>query len=128
MGKTKRPCLNSECRRLFTPDVRRPSYCADCYSKHYQLRKQQQVPRKDTRKKGRTIYDDTKYRQFRTELLSMATHCAICKGAKSNEDPFQVDHIFPVSKGGTNEPNNLRAVHRSCNIRKKNRYEIVGIK
>lgn len=34
---------------------------------------------------------------------------------------FTVDHIFPVSKGGTNDVSNLHVAHRSCNTAKGNR-------
>lgn len=32
-----------------------------------------------------------------------------------------IDHILPVSLGGTNEPNNLALAHRCCNSRRGNR-------
>lgn len=35
-------------------------------------------------------------------------------------DPREVDHIRPLSKGGTNALSNLRAVSRSANRRKWN--------
>ena len=132
MGKTKRPCL--ECRRLFFPDRNRPSYCADCHSKfHNQLKKQQvnyqhKPRRKDTRKKGSRPYDTAAYRRYRSEMLGMATHCLICNKPRTLDDPLHVDHIVPISKGGTNEPGNLRPVHRSCNIRKKDKYGLIGIR
>jgi hypothetical protein len=34
---------------------------------------------------------------------------------------FTVDHIFPVSKGGTNDVSNLHVAHRRCNMAKGNR-------
>ena len=60
--------------------------------------------------------------------------CKLC-GAKtrffrsSYDSPFSssstvagsVDHIIPVSKGGTNEESNLRWVCRSCNCSRGNR-------
>ncbi len=38
--------------------------------------------------------------------------CAYC-GCTSG--PFEVDHITPVSRGGTNDPENLTCACRSCN-------------
>lgn len=38
----------------------------------------------------------------------------------------QVDHIIPPSRGGTNEPSNLRLLCRSCNLRRA--VEIYGVK
>lgn len=31
------------------------------------------------------------------------------------------DHVRPISKGGTNDPSNLRPAHRACNSRRGNR-------
>jgi len=38
-------------------------------------------------------------------------------------DPREVDHIIPLSKGGTNHKDNLRAVSRSTNRTKGNRVD-----
>jgi len=38
-------------------------------------------------------------------------------------DPREVDHIVPLSKGGTNKKSNLRAVSRKTNRKKGNRYK-----
>ena len=40
--------------------------------------------------------------------------CEIC-GKPLSEYSYSIDHIRPLSRGGTNEPSNLRAVHRECN-------------
>lgn len=40
--------------------------------------------------------------------------CAIC-GKTLSKYSYTVDHITPLSRGGTNEPDNLRAVHCDCN-------------
>ncbi len=40
--------------------------------------------------------------------------CKIC-GRSSDEVPLEVDHIVPVSKGGTDEINNLAALCKDCN-------------
>jgi 5-methylcytosine-specific restriction endonuclease McrA len=43
--------------------------------------------------------------------------CGICA---LDVDPLDVhlDHIFPVSKGGDDHPDNLRVTHSICNIKK----------
>lgn len=52
--------------------------------------------------------------------------CGIC-GDRVNpslEHPHpraaSLDHVIPVSEGGTNEPANLRLVHLVCNLRRRN--------
>jgi 5-methylcytosine-specific restriction endonuclease McrA len=36
---------------------------------------------------------------------------------------LEVDHITPVSRGGTNDPANLQTLCRPCNLAKSNRIE-----
>jgi 5-methylcytosine-specific restriction endonuclease McrA len=51
----------------------------------------------------------------RNAILAHATYCAICGQRATKSDPFEADHIVPVSDGGSDDVSNLRAVHRSCN-------------
>lgn len=48
-----------------------------------------------------------------------AYRCVSC----GSEDNLSVDHIVPVSKGGTDHPDNLQTLCRSCNSRKGNRTD-----
>lgn len=45
--------------------------------------------------------------------------CGLC-GHRIKDRDLTVDHIVPLSRGGTNELNNLRLVHSSCNQIKGN--------
>jgi len=42
--------------------------------------------------------------------------CALC----DSQETLQFDHIYPKSKGGNDEPDNLRVLCRSCNIKRGN--------
>jgi len=60
--------------------------------------------------------------------------CPLCgkKGETINNEPrtaringyipFHIHHVIPLSKGGTDEENNLRVVCRSCNLSEGNKY------
>lgn len=47
-------------------------------------------------------------------------HCGYCKIPLELGDRFEIDHIWPVSKGGSNELKNLLMVCYECNRLKKN--------
>jgi len=45
--------------------------------------------------------------------------CMYC-GVRLTTDNLQIDHMYPVSRGGSNDDENLQALCRRCNIRKGN--------
>lgn len=58
---------------------------------------------------------------IRYEILKAAGfRCQAC-GASASVAELQVDHIIPVSKGGSNKRENLQALCRDCNIGKYNK-------
>jgi hypothetical protein len=57
-------------------------------------------------------------KQVRDYVLDVhGTTCHVCKGAVDSTD-LSIDHLIPVAIGGTDELDNLRPVHRSCNSAK----------
>jgi 5-methylcytosine-specific restriction endonuclease McrA len=50
-------------------------------------------------------------------LLAQGKKCAECKCRLSSTE-YHVDHIMPLSKGGTNWPTNLQILCASCNLQK----------
>ena len=55
--------------------------------------------------------------------------CKHC-GRSPRKDPnvtLHVDHILPVSKGGTNDMSNLQTLCSECNLYKSNYYDPNGI-
>jgi hypothetical protein len=54
--------------------------------------------------------------QIRVALLSAAQHrCASCPATEH----LEIDHIVPISKGGTGEVDNLQVLCRKCNRKKR---------
>jgi len=64
------------------------------------------------------LYDQREYRRRVVEVRRVGdVVCWLCgyPGADT------LDHVVPVSRGGTNDPANLRPAHRGCNSDRGNR-------
>ena len=61
---------------------------------------------------------------LRFEILKRDDYrCQMC-GAKAEDGAtLEIDRIHPVSKGGTNEPDNLQVLCRDCNASKNNQWQ-----
>jgi hypothetical protein len=56
---------------------------------------------------------------LRFEILKRDDYrCQMCGATAKNGVTLEIDHIHPVSKGGTNEPDNLQLLCRDCNAGK----------
>jgi 5-methylcytosine-specific restriction endonuclease McrA len=58
------------------------------------------------------------YDRNRKTLLAVAETCWVCGLPATPNDPLTCDHIQPISNGGSNYLDNLRAAHASCNSRR----------
>lgn len=53
-----------------------------------------------------------------TRLFAMQRGCcAICQRSLDS-DGYHIDHIIPISRGGTNDPINIQLTHPVCNLKK----------
>ncbi|MBT9315288.1 HNH endonuclease [Leptothoe spongobia] len=61
--------------------------------------------------------------RYYVEISERANHrCEYCKAPEVVFNfPFEVEHIIPLSRQGTNDVQNLALACRSCNLRKGNR-------
>ena len=76
------------------------------------------------RQAGRTTYDLRRLIDRRAIGVRDGWRCQICasKLRLLDLDPrheFTIDHIVPFSRGGTDDPSNLRTACRSCNSRRQ---------
>lgn len=96
----QRPCL--KCRRLFTPQGKQRSYCVEHQPK-------------DTRHRiHNPAYDDAEYRRNRKIIRKQQRYCVWCGTAGTSSNKLQVDHIVPLSKGGSHHLSNLRILCQNC--------------
>jgi len=48
--------------------------------------------------------------------------CGICGTPIAADQPYEADHIVMLARGGSNDAENLRVVHRVCNLAAANAY------
>lgn len=64
----------------------------------------------------RRAYESSDYRRLRARVLATRPACWLCGQAGADT----LDHVLPLSCGGTNDPANLRPAHKACNVRRSN--------
>lgn len=64
------------------------------------------------------------YQAFRKRVLAEEDCCWLCGAPGTEDDPLQADHVVPLSMGGRRTRDNLRAAHRSCNVRRGGRNRL----
>lgn len=94
-----RPCLTPGCPNMAAGGARHPR-CRPCQRKWDANRNSQPE---------RAVYADPNYTAF-----PLIGACELC----GSTDDLTRDHIIPISKGGTNDPSNLRILCRPCNSAK----------
>ena len=83
----------------------------------------ERVLAKVKRRTKRVGYGNRKVHDIQVMIDRDGLICALCEGLI--QDPFDgkkthVDHILPVSLGGTNNLSNRRLLHASCNLSRGN--------
>jgi len=56
--------------------------------------------------------------------ILLGKHCLVCW---KNNIKLTIDHIIPISKGGTNFISNLQPLCKSCNCKKHNTYDVPNL-
>lgn len=57
---------------------------------------------------------------LRHNMIAAHPYCALCGAKPTDEIMLDIDHILPVSKGGTDDPSNLQVLCHRCNRGKGN--------
>lgn len=72
------------------------------------------LPRTVPKAKRRTLS------HIKKKLYAKSDRCAICTHPMKYEEA-SVDHVIPLSRGGSNRQDNLQLAHKSCNTEKDNK-------
>ena len=65
-------------------------------------------------------YDPKKVFQYAINNTEQKDSCVICR----SKEKLEIDHIVPLSRGGTNDISNLQIMCSSCNKKKRNKESI----
>ena len=66
------------------------------------------------------------YKDWRKAVYERDNYtCQICGATVNDGAKLEIDHIKPVSKGGTNDENNLQVLCQQCNREKHNREDLL---
>lgn len=86
-----------------------------------EMRLQEFIVRRGLATWNRLLETDPVPDSVRYQVLTAAKgRCALC-GATNREQPLEIDHIIPRSRGGTNDLENLQVLCGPCNRSKGNR-------
>ncbi len=71
-------------------------------------------------RRARKLNSQGQYTFEDTQILLQAQNekCLKCKKPFTEKNSYSIDHIVPLSKGGSNDIRNLQLLHRSCNTSK----------
>lgn len=73
-------------------------------------KKKKRTPKTPNRKPNRRIPTTT-----RVDILARDNYRCVFCGVSAKQAKLQIDHIIPVSKGGSNNPSNLQTLCWECN-------------
>ena len=86
--------------------------------------------REYVRQRRARVGDDGYRRHGPALLAEFGPICQICQQPLEQDEQgswvYWIDHIRPVSKGGTDDYTNLQLSHASCNIRKQDKWDGTG--
>ena len=110
-------CGRVFCRRWVPPDDPRRFCSTECSRMNKRQKLLEAGHRRRTRNRAAFVATVDRMKVFEAE----GWKCHICgrpvKRGVNPRDPLaaSIDHIVPISKGGTHEPSNVRLAHMGCN-------------
>lgn len=117
------PCARQRHREYMSdPDARRRAYAA---SAEWRRNNPDSYIRSVAKRRAHVSFDvdDRDLRRLMLRQMSKCNHCGVY--LDKNVSRFvHLDHIVPLSRGGTHSIGNLQYLCQSCNVRKLDRLEV----
>jgi len=104
----KRPCLDCG---VPTENSR----CLSCGSRFESVRNARETVLRSAGLRAHRHQYSGEYRRRAAEVRANASVCWLCGEGWRRDDPWQADHVIPG-----NSYSELRAAHRSCNVKRAN--------
>ena len=105
--KPKRPCAYPGCGRL----ADREQYCAEHQATANRNYNKYERDPESYKRYGRS------WKRIRYQYIKAHPLCEQCRAQNRLTPTEEVHHILPLSKGGSNETENLMALCKSCHSR-----------
>ena len=122
------------CENHFLSKKQRAKFCSRECLKKFSNKERDNVRREQLKKNGKYEWSITI-----PKLIKRDKVCKLCgravditdivdaKGTKIAGDNYpSIDHIIPVSKGGTHTWDNVQLAHRGCNTNKNNKTNVIA--
>ena len=112
-----------ECGKHFETTRSKACYCSEECSNRYENRRKETARRKRIAKNGKVHWDISIERLMKRDK----SICYLCKGQVDkridpNADNYpSIEHVIPISKGGTHTWDNVQLAHRKCNYLKSDK-------
>lgn len=115
-----------ECGSHYTDNQENSAGCSDSCKNKFARRKRELNRYKRLKENGTIDWDINLERLIKRDK----GHCHLCNSKVIVNDDYNsdyypsIDHVIPISKGGTHTWDNVKLAHRICNTYKSNKLEV----
>lgn len=110
------------CSRCGKPTKNKVHYCDDCVPFYLENKKKgwkRYEQEQRSKNGGKRVYDTSFWKKLRKQTLNRDNWlCCECARNGKVKPATEVDHIIPLSKGGTNDLSNLQSLCHECHTAK----------